>query len=61
MAAFLLMMADNGRGITEREISDLQSLGLLGIRERALLLRGQVEIAGMSAKGTTVTVKIPAK
>jgi signal transduction histidine kinase len=34
-------------------------LGLLGMRERAASLGGQVTIAGSLGKGTTVTVRIP--
>jgi signal transduction histidine kinase len=53
-----LEVADNGRGITEGEISDPGSLGLLGMRERAHLLGGSVEFHGSPRKGTTVTLKM---
>jgi two-component system sensor histidine kinase UhpB len=57
---FLQMeVADNGRGIAEREKAGTKSLGLLGMRERAHILGGQVEIRGTPGRGTTVTVKIP--
>jgi PAS domain S-box-containing protein len=55
----ILEVRDNGRGITESEISNPRSLGLLGMRERALLLGGDVEISGTPGKGTAVTVQIP--
>jgi len=55
----LLEVRDNGRGITEAEIANSKSLGLLGIRERALLWGGSVQIRGTPAKGTEVLVKIP--
>lgn len=55
----LLEVRDNGRGITEAEIANSKSLGLLGIRERALLWGGSVQIRGTPAKGTEVRVKIP--
>jgi signal transduction histidine kinase len=55
----ILKVEDNGRGARAEELSDLQSLGVLGMRERAALLGGGVEIAGAPGKGTTVTVKIP--
>ena len=54
-----LEVKDNGRGITEEEISHPQSLGLLGIKERALLFGGKVNITGLQGKGTTITVHIP--
>ena len=45
-ASIVLMVEDNGRGITEREISDPKSLGLLGMRERAIVFGGKLEISG---------------
>jgi PAS domain S-box-containing protein len=50
---------DNGRGIRASEFSNPKSLGLLGMRERALLLGGEFNIRGLQGKGTTVTVRIP--
>lgn len=55
----LLEVRDNGRGITEGQIANSKSLGLLGIRERALLWGGTVSIQGEPGKGTTLSVKIP--
>jgi signal transduction histidine kinase len=54
-----LVVEDNGRGITEGEASDPKSLGLLGMRERALVFGGEVQIRGTPGRGTTVTLKIP--
>lgn len=51
-------VSDNGRGITEENIANSKSFGLLGIKERALILGGEVEIIGVPEKGTTVTVRI---
>ncbi len=50
---------DNGRGILEAEVSNTKSLGLLGMRERAALLRGELTVSGVSGEGTTVRVRIP--
>ena len=50
---------DNGRGITEAEINNTHSIGLLGMRERASLLGGEVTFEGEPGKGTTVRVGIP--
>ena len=55
----VLSVADNGRGITDRELADRTSLGLLGMRERALHLGGEVSIVGRSGEGTTVAVRVP--
>ena len=57
----ILEVEDNGRGVTEKEIHNPRSLGLLGMRERALLFGGEVNIRGRQGKGTTVTVCIPIK
>lgn len=55
----VLEVQDNGRGIAERELRDPQSAGLLGMRERAHLLRGDFKISGSPGRGTRVTVSIP--
>lgn len=55
----VLRVKDNGRGITTGEASGTKSLGLLGMRERALLVGGTVQVDGVPHKGTTVTVSIP--
>lgn len=56
---FVLRVSDDGRGITEREKSGPHSLGLLGMRERAHLVGGCVEITGRADAGTTVTIYVP--
>jgi len=55
----VLEVEDNGKGITEEQISHPKSFGLMGIRERALGFGGKVEIKGIPGEGTTVTVSIP--
>jgi len=55
----ILEVQDNGRGMTGRELSGTRSLGLLGMRERATMLDGEVNIIGRQGKGTTVGVRIP--
>ena len=55
----VLTIEDNGRGISEAEASSAKSIGLIGMRERAALLAGEVDIAGKPGEGTTVTVRIP--
>ncbi len=54
-----LKVKDNGKGITEKQISGPKSFGLIGIRERIHFLEGEVNISGVQDKGTTVTVSIP--
>jgi signal transduction histidine kinase len=50
---------DNGKGISEEGLSGKSSLGLLGMRERALLLGATLTISSTLGKGTTVSVLIP--
>ena len=54
-----LSIKDNGRGITKPEISSVESIGLLGMHERARLLGGRATISGVAGRGTTVTVRVP--
>jgi len=54
-----LVVADNGRGIPPAELEDPSSLGLLGMRERAALLRGKVTLETAPHGGTVVTLRLP--
>jgi len=53
-----LCVQDNGCGISSHQVSSLRSLGLLGMRERAMVWGGNVLIRGVPEGGTTVTIKI---
>jgi PAS domain S-box-containing protein len=55
----ILEVGDNGIGITEGRIFGSKSLGLLGIRERVLLLGGETVIRGKPGEGTLVRVTLP--
>ncbi len=55
----VLTVHDDGRGITEDEIASTRSIGLIGMRERAALVGGEVSLAGQPGQGTTVTVRAP--
>jgi PAS domain S-box-containing protein len=55
----ILSVKDNGRGITEAELR--QSLGILGMQERAVIFGGSVEIAGVPGVGTEAVMRIPLK
>jgi PAS domain S-box-containing protein len=56
---FLLTIKDDGRGITDSEKYGQSAIGLLGMRERAHLVGGEIEITGSEGAGTTVTVRLP--
>ncbi|MFQ5443799.1 MAG: PAS domain S-box protein, partial [Nitrospinales bacterium] len=55
----VLEIKDNGRGISDSEAQDANSLGLTGMRERAHLWRGEIQITGQPGNGTTVQLAIP--
>ena len=54
-----LIVRDNGRGITEKELANPRSFGLIGIRERVKIFSGINIIKGVPGKGTKVTVRMP--
>ncbi len=54
-----LSVKDDGMGIDSMRIDHSNSLGLLGIRERALIWKGHVDIRGVVGEGTHLTVSIP--
>ncbi|MEO8046639.1 MAG: PAS domain S-box protein [Nitrospirota bacterium] len=54
-----LVVADNGVGIPETKLSNRQSLGLIGMKERVALFGGEITIQGHPGKGTTVTACLP--
>jgi PAS domain S-box-containing protein len=56
---FILTVTDNGRGITPAEKSSRDSLGLLGMQERAHLIGGRVDLVGLKGTGTTLCVRVP--
>lgn len=55
----ILSVLDNGLGIARADSRSSKSLGLLGVRERAFLLGGEVEIEGNHGRGTCVTLTVP--
>lgn len=58
-AVLVLVVQDDGVGIPTQKVSDPQSLGLVGMRERAVFVGGKLTIAGRPTRGTTVTLEVP--
>lgn len=54
-----LEVRDNGRGFDPAEVGKRKSYGLLGMRERAIVLGGKVKIVSAPGQGTRVNVRIP--
>jgi signal transduction histidine kinase len=57
--ALILTVMDNGKGISRKLIYNDDSLGIIGMRERALALGGTFTLGGSRRKGTTLTVNVP--
>lgn len=55
----VLTVTDNGNGFDMGEIKEKQSLGLLSMRERTVMLGGDYDIKSNPGKGTTITVQVP--
>ncbi|MBC7905080.1 MAG: PAS domain S-box protein [Gemmatimonadaceae bacterium] len=54
-----LTVRDNGQGFDASKIGEKKTLGLLGIKERALMMDGEYEISSIPGKGTTVSIVVP--
>ncbi len=58
---FTLSMRDNGIGFDEKEIKNKNTLGLLGMRERATMFGGNLVIESTIGKGTSIILEVPMK
>ena len=61
---FRMTISDDGRGIPDGALIDPNSLGLIGMRERAAALRGSLEIQSgesgrASSRGTRIVLRVP--
>lgn len=54
-----LKIRDDGRGFDPAEVGRKKSYGLLGMRERAIVLGGRVKIVSAPGQGTLVDVVVP--
>ncbi len=56
----VLIIEDNGVGFEpDKQISFERGMGLVGMRERAALIRGKLEIESTKGAGTTIYVSVP--
>ncbi|QGG47474.1 sensor histidine kinase [Heliorestis convoluta] len=60
-AAMTTLIRDDGVGFDVQNAEQDEHFGLLGMRERAALLGGSVEIRSNLGQGTTVMIRIPLK
>jgi PAS domain S-box-containing protein len=56
-----LTVRDDGDGISQEELQDPRSLGLLGMRERSESLGGSLTIEGTPEGGTLLVARVPLK
>jgi PAS domain S-box-containing protein len=54
-----LSVHDNGKGVTEEQIQAPGSFGIMGMKERALILGGEVAIGSQGGNGTSVSLTLP--
>ena len=54
-----LEITDDGRGVGEEEVATTDGLGIIGMRERAILLGGALELGASNPTGTRVSVWAP--
>lgn len=57
--ALIITVEDNGKGITPEQIKHSQSLGIVSMEERALLIGGAFSITGQPGVGTVAKLTIP--
>jgi PAS domain S-box-containing protein len=55
--SLMLVVEDDGKGFRESEVAG--SLGVLGMKERAQVFGGSVQVSSSPGKGTKITVQIP--
>lgn len=56
----LLIISDNGIGFNPKKIkTNNKGIGLLGMRERATIIGGTIEIESTPGQGTSIYVKVP--
>lgn len=55
----LLKVRDNGIGIRKDQLSQNGSFGIRGMKERAEIFGGTVEISGVGGQGTTLVAEFP--
>jgi PAS domain S-box-containing protein len=54
-----VLVRDNGRGFDPATASQRKSFGLLGMRERAIALGGQLDVSSVPGAGTVIRVSAP--
>lgn len=59
MGHLVLQVRDDGRGFEESTIAGKSTFGLMGMRERAIILGGEAQLHSTPGEGTVVIASIP--
>lgn len=59
LKSLTVSVVDNGRGISDRDVANGGSLGLIGMRERGALLGGRLDVRRRRPTGTIVRLTVP--
>jgi PAS domain S-box-containing protein len=54
----IMSIRDNGKGFDMVRSEQKKTLGLLGMKERAIMMAGKLELLSAPGKGTTITVRV---
>ncbi|MDB5199315.1 MAG: sensor hybrid histidine kinase [Chitinophagaceae bacterium] len=57
----ILNIEDNGKGFDKQKIGEMKTLGILGMKERAMIMNGSYDINSVPGKGTIITAVLPYK
>jgi len=57
----VLQVHDNGAGFDSEKVKQKNSLGLIGMKERAIMFDGELNINSEEGRGTTITLQVPMK
>ncbi|MDP4265136.1 MAG: PAS domain S-box protein [Bacteroidota bacterium] len=55
----ILLIEDDGKGFDASVIDDNSTLGIMGMKERAIMIGGTYHVVSVPGKGTRIEVKIP--
>ena len=58
---FHLSFADDGKGTTAEQLSDMGSLGIVGMKERISRVGGEFKIQSQPGQGTRIDISLPIK
>jgi PAS domain S-box-containing protein len=54
-----ISIADNGRGMTKKQSTNLKALGIVGMKERILRFGGDFKLSSEPGRGTRIEISIP--